>query len=330
MRKGQLRARPDDNLSVTFHSLQNLLSSLLRFLRFLRFLVQVLLQRPLVLLFDWLVPPRCLACMSAMKRSASDKAIGRRVADSPKTLDAEDDLRAPIMCEGLNCEGLGCEGICEGCAPLLEEAEGALAAYVYAGPLQQAIAHAKYGGMATSNTKAWKQLGALLANHAVVHEGRVDVVIPVPMHARGYRARGFHHAAVLAAPVADVLGVLSMPWALRRTRHTPRQATLDRAQRLHNLRGVFEADDAVRGMRCLLVDDVITTGATMQAARDALLRGGAAEVYLFSLAQAEVATRVVALPAMMPDELQQAMEGMDPSLGPSPDPSPDPLPDPSP
>jgi ComF family protein len=110
-----------------------------------------------------------------------------------------------------------------------------------------------------------------------------DLVIPVPLHPRRLRERGFNQAHVIAAEAVRA-GLFApwtrlAPWALARVRETPAQTRLSRPERLTNLRAAFTArPDAVRGRTVLLVDDVMTTGATLDACARALLRAGAREV----------------------------------------------------
>ena len=114
--------------------------------------------------------------------------------------------------------------------------------------------------------------------------GKVDAVVPVPLHWRRRRARGYDQAALLARPVSNALGVPALLRGLRRVRNTPSQVDLPHAQRQRNLVGAF-APWRLRGVgRVLLVDDVRTTGATLRSASEALNAGGVAEVHTFVLA----------------------------------------------
>jgi ComF family protein len=181
---------------------------------------------------------------------------------------------------------------CGGCAPLLEEAPAghrppasAAAAYVHTGPLAEAVRRYKYGPRADLAGP----LGALLADAARPLAGRVDVVVPMPLHPRRLRARGFDQAALLALPVARALGVPCVTRALCRVRETPPQAGLDAQGRAENVRGAFRvrAVTGLAGARVLLVDDVRTTGATLAAASEALCEARVAEVRTLTLALAE-------------------------------------------
>jgi ComF family protein len=121
------------------------------------------------------------------------------------------------------------------------------------------------------------ELGARLAR-AVPATPAFDLVTAVPLHAARRRERGYDQARLLAETVADRLGVPALPDALVRERATPAQTGLDPAQRRRNLAGAFRVTEPrrLRGRRILIVDDVITTGATLEACLAALSAAGAA------------------------------------------------------
>jgi len=110
-----------------------------------------------------------------------------------------------------------------------------------------------------------------------------DVVTPVPLHPVRLRERGFNQSALLARELAGLVDAQARD-TLRRVHHSPPQASLSRAERLVLPAAGFRAARKLSGLRVLLVDDVVTTGATLAAASVALLEGGAAEVICFALA----------------------------------------------
>lgn len=112
------------------------------------------------------------------------------------------------------------------------------------------------------------------------------VLVPVPLHPARFRQRRYDQAALLAVELGRALGLpVALDW-LQRVRDTPRQVGLDELQREDNLAGAFAAAAGARGQRVLLVDDVLTTGATAQEAAATLREAGAARVAVVTVARA--------------------------------------------
>jgi ComF family protein len=115
---------------------------------------------------------------------------------------------------------------------------------------------------------------------------RPEVVVPVPLHWLRRWGRGYNQSEAVARALADRLGLPCRTWLVR-TRPTPTQRAQSAAARWENVRGAFRArrGAALQGTRVLLVDDVLTTGATGDAAATALRQAGAAQVVLAVLAR---------------------------------------------
>jgi ComF family protein len=120
---------------------------------------------------------------------------------------------------------------------------------------------------------------------------RADCVLPLPLHPQRLGRRGYNQALELARPLARALRVPLAPAALRRVRATAAQSTLDATARRGNVRGAFAAEvERLRGRHVWLVDDVITTAATVGEAAATLLAAGAREVSVLALARAPAPT----------------------------------------
>jgi ComF family protein len=128
-------------------------------------------------------------------------------------------------------------------------------------------------------------LGELLLG---LDTGGADAVIPVPLSVRGLRQRGFNQSLLLAKTVSDSSGIPLIIDGLVKTADTPPQIGLPAKKRRTNLKGVFEAARDFRDMRLLLVDDVMTTGATVNECSLRLRKAGAEDVMVLTLARAGI------------------------------------------
>jgi ComF family protein len=125
--------------------------------------------------------------------------------------------------------------------------------------------------------------------------GEADALVPVPLHWRRLWARRFNQSAMLAATISAESGVPIAAGALKRVKATVQQVGLSRAERGDNIQGAFRVPDAgkaaVAGRRLVVVDDVLTSGATVEGCARALLRGGAANVDVLVFARVAEAGR---------------------------------------
>ncbi|HSC77127.1 MAG TPA: ComF family protein, partial [Candidatus Acidoferrales bacterium] len=132
-----------------------------------------------------------------------------------------------------------------------------------------------------------RPLGGWLA--AVVQQnpdlGEVDAIVPVPLYPKRQRARGYNQAELLARELGRWVKRPVEPGALQRIKDTPSQTGLTPAQRVENVRGAFAARSKLDLGRILLVDDVCTTGATLNACARVLKRAGAEEVKAVTVAR---------------------------------------------
>ena len=187
-------------------------------------------------------------------------------------------LIAPQYC--VACDEPTSGVFCDACQSLLEPATSSSAVFRYGGPIADAIHRFKYQGRSDLSGA----LGSLMAEAATKRAGQVDAIVPVPLHWRRRRWRGYDQAALLAKPIAKSMGVPALLRGLRRVRNTPSQVDLPRHERQRNVAGAFVPARLHRVERVLLVDDVRTSGATLDSASRALREGGVCEVRALVLA----------------------------------------------
>ena len=170
--------------------------------------------------------------------------------------------------------------VCENCKGLDLGFDAARAPLRYKGVGQELVHGLKYRGYMPVVPK----LAAPLMLDSLEGTGGFDAVIPVPLHRWRLARRGFNQAAVLAREIAGALDARysEMLRAVRRTRD---QVELSAAERRENVAGAFRAEGRVGG-RVLLVDDVLTTGATLSACAEALRQAGVEEIYALTLCRA--------------------------------------------
>lgn len=116
---------------------------------------------------------------------------------------------------------------------------------------------------------------------------KADVIVPVPLHADRRRERGYNQVDMIARPLARKLNLLFRPYLLARTKPRPARLVLSRSEHWESVRGAYATRKGLRvdNLRILLVDDVMTTGATLDACSRALKKAGAAEVMALTVAR---------------------------------------------
>jgi ComF family protein len=204
-------------------------------------------------------------------------------------LDAFLALLFPDRCGG--CARLG-ELLCQGCRASFQPypygsdrfpagLSDVRITFLFSGPLREVVHQLKY----RSVRRLAQPLGMLMAASLAQHPLVADAVLPVPLHRDRLAERGFNQAEELAREVAQALHLPLIGNRLSRTRATEQQARLDARARAENMRGAFCWHGAATPHRVLLVDDVLTTGATMGACAEALRAAGAEVVYGLALAR---------------------------------------------
>jgi ComF family protein len=181
---------------------------------------------------------------------------------------------------------LGASPTCLGCRNAISQLDGLRACAFHRGPLRLAIHQFKYEGLRSLAVPLGELMGCGWATLAT-DDASIDVVVPVPLHAARLRGRGFNQAALLAHEMGRHLGRPVVEDVLIRSRATAPQVGLDANERWGNVAGAFECTrSSLAGTSVLLVDDVCTTGSTLDAACAALREGGVRSVWAFTLARA--------------------------------------------
>jgi ComF family protein len=150
------------------------------------------------------------------------------------------------------------------------------------GAVKQTVFSLKYRGVRA----AAPELGRLLAQYMAEHAVQGGVIVPVPLHRRRHRARGYNQSALLARELSKLTALPQANNLLTRFKDAPPQVeAASRSLRRTNVDRSFQAASDVSGLKVLLIDDVITTGTTMSACAAALKAAGAASVWGMALAR---------------------------------------------
>ena len=210
------------------------------------------------------------------------------------------DLALPPVCAGCSVEG---EPLCRACRPALDVRLGLpagtplglpdgppdpLVRLEWCAPFAGVVRHALHALKYAGERRLAEPLGAAVAARWAASGGAGDLLVPVPVHASRRRERGYDQAELIAAAAGRVLRVRMLP-AVERTRATTAQYRLDRRHRAANVATAFAVRPGlaarVAGRHVVLVDDVVTTGATLSASANALLAAGAASVAAVTVAR---------------------------------------------
>ena len=229
-------------------------------------------------LLDMLYPRRCLVCGADLEPNER----GPLCAEHRKQV---------IFVEDPMCERCGAkmfaratgELLCAECRSSEPHFDRAFSATIYNDAMKALVHRYKYGMR--------RYLAAVFGEwmidfvHRHIDTAELDAIVPVPLHWRRFQYRSFNQAVALAQPLAREFGLPIVRHALRRRRHTRPQVELGPKERVENIKDAFRVRRAERiaGKRLLLVDDVYTTGATINECARVLAEAGAASVVAFTL-----------------------------------------------
>jgi ComF family protein len=218
--------------------------------------------------FDLLFPPRCVGC-----RRVGAWLCAECLTQVPRV--------EPPFCARCG-DAVVAGGLCARCRTSPLQIECIRSVVYFEGVLREAVHRLKYSG----HTALAEPLGDLMILYWTQHPMPADVVVPVPLHAARLRERGYNQAALLACEMARRVGLVVDEQVLVRQRATAPQVELDARQRKENVRAAFRcSSNRLAGKQVLLIDDVCTTGATLEACAVALYEGGARGVQALTLAR---------------------------------------------
>jgi ComF family protein len=175
---------------------------------------------------------------------------------------------------------------CANCAHRTIYFEAAVAAYRGRGVVREIIHEFKYARQIHLRHLVARWVRAALDDERL-RDCHFNIIVPVPLHPARQRERGFNQASLLAELLSAQTSIPSKP-LLERIRYTTTQTALDRSERMENLHNAFRLrkNADVRGLRVLLIDDVLTTGSTLSECARVLKRGGAISIHAATAARA--------------------------------------------
>lgn len=232
-------------------------------------------------IIDLIFPPRCILCDAVLQNN--EKALcGKCYGDLPQVVE-------PICKRcGKPLEIMGQE-YCLDCAEKRtrqDALEQGIALWIYDENVKRLMANVKYGGCKEDIHFFAKEMMQTYGKK--IQDWRIDAVIPVPLHRRRRWFRGYNQAEVLAVDIGKYLNLPVLADVLCRKRPTSPQKGLLPKQRKENLLGAFALDgnklDSLIGVKeVLLVDDIYTTGATLEACGEVLRQAGVRKIYFACL-----------------------------------------------
>jgi len=231
-------------------------------------------------LLDLLFPPRCVHCRRTGESLCATCRSAIRQAPAPRCERCDLPLFAAMGPRCSACLALARQ-------PMPSALERIVVASIYEEAVGSAIRALKF----RRQRRLAQPLANLLASAAQRAELTADLIIPMPLHSGRRRERGYNQATLLARPLAGALRIPLHDGVLARVRATQPQTRLSRDARRANVAGAFAlapgpaAMKILAGKRVLLVDDVTTTGATLEAAAEALLAARPAAIYALAVAR---------------------------------------------
>lgn len=227
-------------------------------------------------LLDLIYPPRCIFCTTIIPIQ-QEKGICNKCKKSLPFIEG----KACQKC-GKPIQDLKGRTICFDCVKTSPIYERGWSVFIYEGMVKETIYRFKYGG----HREYAKYLGHLMTKRIKSEELlEVDLIIPIPIHINRKRKRGYNQAEELAKVVSKELGIPMDTSIITRIKDTKPQSGLSIVQRQNNIKKAFQIKDKINleQMKILLVDDIYTTGTTINYCSTLLKKRGAKEIYFLSL-----------------------------------------------
>lgn len=219
-------------------------------------------------MIDFVYPPRCAGC------------------DAPGVSFCPDCFSKVSLVRSSYCSICGRfpvqSGICDKCRDSLPFYSSSRSWAVYAEPLRQALHTLKY----RNNLGLGQIFAEKLALIIRQNQWQPDIIVPIPLCKSHLKERGYNQAEQLTFPLSLILKIPQETKAVKRIKETASQVKLDRTERFKNLEDAFLGNPAkLKSKKVLLVDDIVTTGATLNSCSKAILAAGGSSVYCITVAQ---------------------------------------------
>jgi len=223
-------------------------------------------------LLDLIFPPHCLLC-----DQAGTLLCGDCCQDLPRV--------TPPICQ-LCGQPIAVPGLCRSCRRTPLDLDGIHSVFLFEDGVRKVIHRFKYANRHSLTLI----LARLMADHWHSNTMSADLLVPVPLHPARQRERGYNQADLLAQALGDMISLPVVMTGFRRVRSTQSQTRLNAADRRENVQGAFaygpRRDNILSDRRVVVIDDVCTTGSTLEACSQALKDAGASTVWGFTLARA--------------------------------------------
>ena len=222
---------------------------------------------------QWLYPPTCLLCE---KSGTEGFDLCQRCFDS-----------LPFNREACVCCGIpiSIDPNARRCGPCSKDQppfDSTFALFTYREPVRYLVRSLKYN----ANYPSGRLLGNLMAQTLAIQSTRPQHVVPVPLHPSRFQQRGFNQAIEIARPISKKLGIPIASKLCARIRETPAQSGLSARQRAKNIKSAFEIRQAVEIDHVAILDDVVTTGATVTELAKTLRGAGIKKIDIWACARA--------------------------------------------